>query len=133
MIKRFEMREEVFTELAKPLLQNDLFVVGGETIYEATSSFGSSYIVLQSKNGLKIEFIADNKDQTISANILFAEESYDLEDLFKMLNIMFEVEKEDFLKMIKNYSEVIYKNKDKIFMAFDEAHKDETIKKMNCL
>lgn len=130
MIKKFEISEEILKELAKPLLAADLFEIQKETGY-MNQSFANTYIVLKARNGIKIKYITDNMNQNIYCQIENFQFKYEIEDLFAVFNIPLKVEKEDFLKMIKDYSITVYENKDKIFCLFDEQHMDETFKKMS--
>lgn len=129
MIKPFEINENILRKKTNNLLNRNLFEIYLAN-YKDLCSFGSTDIILKSKKGIEIEFIADNKEQSIFCNISTDKYRYALEDFLKVYNIPLKIEREDFLKMIETYSNTIYENKEKIFQLLDDNHKKETINRM---
>jgi len=126
-----KITKEQAKQALKPLIEDDLFVIQGVTIFYDTVVFGNSYILLRAQNGtggMTVEFTDDRGDTTCNVGVQFRGRWYKLwlEDVCKYLNLSLPEKPSNFLDMVKVYSIAIRENKDKLFEAFDDNHREET-------
>jgi len=128
-----ELTESQARKLLLPLIGDDLFTIQDGTMFYNSVVFGNSSILLKAQNGVFVKFVDDRGFFTCDIGISFrinttTNRRYEsrLENLFKYLSLQLPQKPDNFLELIRIYSRIIRENKDKIFEAFDEKHREET-------